>query len=71
MNMAQTLTQNTEQSEAINHLEGPCLVVAGAGSGKTFVVTKRICNLIHEGVFANQILALTFTNKVWLPENET
>lgn len=61
--MTQTLTQNAEQKEAIQHLEGPCLVIAGAGSGKTFVVTKRICNLIHEGVLPRQILALTFTNK--------
>jgi len=55
---------NKEQKEAILHLEGPLLIVAGAGSGKTKVLTSRIANLIkNKKAFPNQILAVTFTNK--------
>lgn len=54
---------NQQQLEAIKHLEGPALVIAGAGSGKTRVVTYRIVELINAGVHPSQILGLTFTNK--------
>ena len=55
---------NNAQKEAVNSLDGPLLIVAGAGSGKTKVLTSRIANIIKERkAFPNQILAVTFTNK--------
>ena len=53
---------NDAQKEAVLHLEGPLLIVAGAGSGKTKVLTSRIAHIIKEKkAFPNQILSVTFT----------
>jgi DNA helicase-2/ATP-dependent DNA helicase PcrA len=54
---------NSKQREAAVHMNGPLLIVAGAGAGKTKTITHRIVNLIKEGVSPDKILAVTFTNK--------
>ncbi len=68
MSFAASLAQsiaglNVAQQEAVNYLHGPCLVLAGAGSGKTRVITHKIGRLIQAGLKPEQVAAITFTNK--------
>ena len=62
-NEVQSSNLTKAQAEAVCHQSGPLLVLAGPGSGKTTVVTRRITQLIANGIPPKNILALTFTNK--------
>ena len=61
MNYLDTL--NTEQKKAVRQIDGPVLIMAGAGSGKTKSLTCRIAYMLEQGISPREILAITFTNK--------
>ena len=57
------MTLNSEQKVAVEHENSPLLIVAGPGSGKTFVIIERILHFIKKGIKPSEILCLTFTKK--------
>ena len=61
--MQKPIPLNPKQEEAIRHQNGPLLIAAGAGSGKTRTLTQRLIHLINSGLAPENIIAITFTNK--------
>jgi DNA helicase-2/ATP-dependent DNA helicase PcrA len=61
--MSEAILLNTKQQEAVLHTEGPLLIIAGAGAGKTKTITERIVAIVKKGTDPRNILAVTFTNK--------
>lgn len=64
------MSMNPAQREAVRYLDGPCLVLAGAGSGKTRVITQKLLHLFEQGISPNHVAAITFTNKAALEMQE-
>ena len=61
--MTNKVILNEEQEQAANHMDGPCLVLACPGSGKTRTIVERTCRLIESNISPRSILSITFTNK--------